>query len=144
MAGYSTSVSGTTITISITPDPNYLYYYVVVRLTSDAADMTYREWHYYPTSAIQVTDLLPNTSYTINVGYGKDGNTTWGWYGAAQETTGSSGSGDSGGGGGNTPYNWTLYNGVWCKAIPWAYYNGAWHQAKPWVYSAGWCEPPTM
>lgn len=139
MAGYNANVSGTTITISVTPDPNYLYYYVVVRLTSDTSDMTYRAWHYYPSGAIQVTGLLPNTSYTINVGYSKDGDTTWGWYGASQKTTGSSGGATAA-----TPYNWTYYNGAWHQSIPWAYYNGAWFQTKPWAYSAGWYEPPTM
>lgn len=126
---------------------NSYYYHGYAR--PEPADGTYLysdSWTYIASGGsalVIISDLQPNTSYAVNVGYNTEPNhyTRMGWLEAQYVTTKPS---SGGGNTGSTPYNWTYYGGAWHQSIPWAYYNGAWFKTKPWAYSAGWREPPTM
>lgn len=73
---YTASVINTNqITFSVSNVGSYYLRYFV-RLTSDTDDITYDTWQQYShltaDTSLTVTDLLYNTSYTVNVGYSTD------------------------------------------------------------------------
>lgn len=87
-ASYSiitSSITETSVKIQITPDPNYRYYRVFVRLYSDSSDSTYdKMFAIASTTGKTITGLTPGTRYVINVGYTNDNSTdrVVGWIGS--------------------------------------------------------------
>lgn len=73
---WTTTVEPTRVYVRINPDPNYAYYTIFVRLTSDTSNQTYYKNHRVTEQGtiIEITGLSPNTSYTMNVGYNNTGN----------------------------------------------------------------------
>ena len=126
-ASYSiNTITETSVRIQITPDPNYRYYRVFVRLYSDSSDSTYdRMFSIASTTGKTITGLTPGTRYVINVGYTNDNSTdrVVGWIGSKSFWTNS----DSG----------VVYIGG-NAYVPYVYVNGSWKKTIPHVYSSGW------
>ena len=128
-ASYSiitSSITETSVKIQITPDPNYRYYRVFVRLYSDSSDSTYdKMFAITSTTGKTITGLTPGTRYMINVGYTNDNSTdrVVGWIGSNSFWTNS----DSG----------VVYIGDNAYA-PYIYVNSSWTKLVPYVYSNSW------
>ena len=96
MAGFTIqSVNYNSIKITITKDPDYKYYHVFIRKSSDTTDTTFDNWYTITasTSTKTISGLKADTDYLINVGPSdQNGSQTSGavtdWWGAQAFTTG--------------------------------------------------------
>jgi hypothetical protein len=107
-------VTSNSATVHVNVSPDFDYYRVFCRLSSDPSDVTYDTGMFYATSSFNhtIVGLDPSTSYIANVGYGIDASGST-WIGRTTFSTGGS----------VEPWSWYSSNGSASDTLTQQAYN---------------------